>query len=60
MVPVGFRRSLIDDGSLFVLVPVIAVFTKYDRLVDEVSFGNNLEFMRRTKTLDPDTGGKKG
>ncbi|KIK01801.1 hypothetical protein K443DRAFT_6597 [Laccaria amethystina LaAM-08-1] len=35
-------------------VPVITVFTKYDRLVTQVRFGNNMEFMRRTKTLDPD------
>ena len=33
---------------------MITVFTKYDRLVTEVKFGNNMEFMRRTKTLDPD------
>ena len=41
---VGSQCSLIDDGSLFDLVPVITVFTKYDRLVDHVEFGNNLEF----------------
>ncbi|EDR00515.1 uncharacterized protein LACBIDRAFT_334152, partial [Laccaria bicolor S238N-H82] len=35
-------------------VPVITVFTKYDRLVTQVKFGNNNEFMHRTKTLDAD------
>lgn len=35
-------------------VPVITVFTKYDRLVNEVKFGNSMEFMRRTKTLHAD------
>ena len=33
---------------------MIAVFTKYDRLVTQVEFGNSCEFMDRTKTLDPD------
>ena len=44
---------MVDDHSLFDLVPVITVFTKYDRLVAEVKYGNCLEFMCRTKTLDP-------
>ncbi|KIK01804.1 hypothetical protein K443DRAFT_678086 [Laccaria amethystina LaAM-08-1] len=34
-------------------VPVITVFTKYDKLVAQVKFGNSMEFMRRTGTLDP-------
>ena len=45
---------LVDDHSPSDLVPVITVFTKYDRLVTQVKFGNNSEFMRRTKTLDPE------
>jgi hypothetical protein len=32
---------------------VITVFTKYDKLVAQVKFGNSMEFMRRTGTLDP-------
>ena len=33
---------------------MIAVFTKYDRVVTQVKIGNSSESMRRTKTLDPD------
>ena len=55
MALVGFGIFfLVDDHSPFDLVPVITVFTKYDRLVTQVKFGNNSEFMRRTKTLDPE------
>ena len=49
------RCSLIDDGSLFILVPVITVFTKYDKLVEQIEFGDNLEFHKRNKHLDPET-----
>ena len=51
-----WRFFLVDDHSPIDLVPVITVFTKYDRLVTQVKFGNNSEFMRRTnlKTLDPE------
>ena len=52
MALVGSRCSLIDDGSLFDLVPVITVFTKYDKLVEQVEFGNNLELHKRNKHLD--------
>ena len=52
---VGSWCSLIDDRSLFGLVPVITVFTKYDRLEEQVEFGNNLEFHKRNKHLDPET-----
>ena len=52
---VGSWCSLIDDGSLFGLVPVITVFTKYDRLVEEVQFGNGLDFHKRNKHLDAET-----
>ena len=51
MALVGSRCSLIDDGSLFDLVPVITVFIKYDRLVEQVEFGNDLEFHKRNKHL---------
>ena len=34
---------------------MITVFTKYDRLVEEVEFGNNLEFYKRNKHLDVET-----
>ncbi|EDR00481.1 uncharacterized protein LACBIDRAFT_313402 [Laccaria bicolor S238N-H82] len=33
-------------------VPVITVFTKYDKLVEQIEFGNNLEFHKRNKHLD--------
>ncbi|KIJ99117.1 hypothetical protein K443DRAFT_8630 [Laccaria amethystina LaAM-08-1] len=36
-------------------VPLITIFTKYDMLVEEVEFGNNLEFHERNKHLDPKT-----
>ena len=52
---VGSRCSLMDDDSLFDLVPVITVFTKYDKLVEQIEFGNNLEFHKRNKHLDPET-----
>ena len=52
MALVGSRCFLIDDGSLFDLVPVITVFTKYDKLVEQVEFGNNLEFHKCNKHLD--------
>ena len=55
MALVGSWCSLIGDGSLFGLVPVITVFTKYDRLVEQVEFGNNLEFYKRNKHLDAET-----
>ena len=34
---------------------MITVFTKYDRLVEHVEFGNNLEFHKRNQHLDPET-----
>ena len=52
---VGSSCPLIDNGSLFNLVPVITVFTKYDKLVEQVEFGNNLEFHKRNKHLDYET-----
>ena len=55
MAPVGSWCLVIDDGSLFDLVPVITVFTKYDKLVELVKFGNNLEFHKRNKHLDAET-----
>ena len=55
MALVGSWCSLIDDGSLFDLVPVITVFTKFDKLVDQIEFGNNLEFHKRNKDLDAET-----
>ena len=54
MALVVFDVFLADDHSLFDLVPVIPVFTKYDLLVTEVKYGNSMEFTRRTKALDPD------
>ncbi|KIK01796.1 hypothetical protein K443DRAFT_6595 [Laccaria amethystina LaAM-08-1] len=33
-------------------VPVITVFTQYDRLVEQVEFGNDLAFRKRNKHLD--------
>ena len=53
MALVGSWCSLIDDTSLFDLVPVITVFTKYDSLVEEVKF--NREFYKRNKHLDAET-----
>ena len=55
MALVGSRCSLIDDGSLFDLVPVITVFTKYDKLAEQVELGNNLEFHKCNKHLDLET-----
>ena len=46
---------MIDDDSLFDLVPVITVFTKYDKLVKQVEFGNNPEFDKRNTHLDAET-----
>ena len=42
LVLVGFWRSPVNNHSLLSRVPLITVFTKYDRLVKEVQFGNNL------------------
>ncbi|EDR09841.1 uncharacterized protein LACBIDRAFT_293727 [Laccaria bicolor S238N-H82] len=36
-------------------VSVITVFTKYDKLVEQVEYGNNLEFHKRNKHLDRET-----
>ncbi|EDR01832.1 uncharacterized protein LACBIDRAFT_332854 [Laccaria bicolor S238N-H82] len=36
-------------------VPVITVFTKYDKLEEQVEYGNNLEFHKRNKHLDRET-----
>ena len=55
LVLVGFRRLLVNDRSPPCRVPLITVFTKYDKLVDEVEYGNNLEFHKRNKHLDPET-----
>ena len=55
LVLVGFRRLLVNDSSPLSRVPLITVFTKYDTLVEEVQFGNKLEFYKRNKHLDPET-----
>jgi hypothetical protein len=55
LVLVGFRRLLVNDHSSLCQVPLITIFTKYDMLVEEVEFGNNLEFHERNKHLDPKT-----
>jgi hypothetical protein len=55
LVLVGFRRLLVNDYSPLCRVPLITVFTKYDMLVEQVQFGNNLEFHKRNKHLDPET-----
>ena len=34
---------------------MITVFIKYDRLVEQIEFGNNLEFHKRNKHLDAET-----
>ena len=34
---------------------MITVFTKYDKLVEQIEFGNNLDFHKRNKNLDAET-----
>ena len=52
MALVGSRCSPIDDGSLFDLGPVITVFIKYDRLVEQVELGDNSEFHKHNRTAE--------
>ena len=54
LVLVGFQRSLVNDHSPLCRVPLIAVFTKYDKLVTQIQFGNDLEFHKRNKHLHPE------